>query len=446
MRLNVAMLFTILAVAAYHLCTLQYICRLSEVVLTRRKLALLTGWNLLSTSLLLRVTPLPFYIFYLFLILLYLLEFFFLLRQRWTFDGLFLLGALSPFILLCMHGIMIPLMAMLHGINMYELVHTPKMELYAIFWALIAFQLVLLLLKRVFPDEKLRLLLHCRPQLRLACGSMLLLLCYLLIECYVYDYRFPRLWTPVFHMITSMLAFAAFSMVVWYAVDISNYIEYELKTHQVEKQLQRQVLHYQQYTRYINEVRTFKHDYKGMTQTLQTLVGAGANERALDLLGQMSQEMENLLQYTQYSNHVVVDAVLRECAIRCKDRGIAFSALVTLPEQIGMNDLELCRIFNNLVENAYEACERVQDRPSFLRIGSSFRDGWATIELINSFSGEIILEEGQPVTSKKEACQHGLGLTSVRELVESRGGFLQFEVNHQRQEVTVRLHLCTAGA
>ncbi len=384
----------------------------------------------------------PLAVLYLLAFGLFVSEFIFIFRRGVIHS--FLVGGIFIYTLLCLHGVIIPLMALLFGMNMYTLVRDPYLYALSIFWALTVCDAALLLFRKLVTVERLTMLLRCRSQARLVCTSMCLLLAYLLLETYIYYYNFPQIWTSIFHMLTSLVAQASLYVVLWYSIDISSYIEYELKTRQVEKQLQRQVVHYQQYTKYISSLRAFKHDYKRMAETARHLVDIGSQEKALRLLSQMNEEMERSLQYVQYSNHVVVDAILQECANRCKEKGFSFSAVVNLPESLGLNDLELCRIFGNLVDNAYEACEQVQEGKRFIRIESGISGDWVTVKLSNSFAGPIQMTDGIPKTRKSDQPEHGIGLVSAKQIVESTGGFLQIDIDSDRRIFVVNLHLCVS--
>ena len=438
-QFGVICLLAVAALLIFYVLVFTYERRLfSEQHKSKSFLALIL-FNVLVDIVALSVSA-PLAILYLLAFGLFVSEFIFIFHRGVIHS--FLVGGIFIYTLLCLHGVIIPLMALLLGMNMYTLVRDPCLYGLSIFWALTVCDAALLVFRKLVTVERLTMLLRCRSQARLVCTSMCLLLAYLLLETYIYYYDFPQIWTSLFHMLTSLVAQASLYVVLWYSIDISSYIEYELKTRQVEKQLQRQVVHYQQYTKYISSLRAFKHDYKRMAETARHLVDIGAQEKALRLLSQMNEEMERSLQYVQYSNHVVVDAILQECANRCKEKGISFSAVVNLPESLGLSDLELCRIFGNLVDNAFEACEQVQEGQRFIRIESGVNGDWVTVKLSNSFAGTILMADGLPVTRKSDQPEHGIGLVSAKQIVESTGGFLQIDVDSDRHIFVVNLHLC----
>ena len=410
----------------------------------KKRPALLLGLafvNIVTLGVFLWLDLAIFFIYVIFTVLL-AADYFFLLRTG--FPSLLLLACgYGPFLLLCAHGVLIPLFALVRGTTMYDVVNDNLSYDVSLLLALLVCILLLCLIGKWMPYERIHLLFRCTDQRRLVCTCLYLLFGYLLLESYVYADRFSGIWIPWFHLITSVISMAAFLMVFWYAVDVSSYIEYELKTRQTEKQLQRQVVHYQQYTKYVNDLRAFKHDYRHMVQTARALLRAGADQKALDLLGQMDDEMESSLRYTRYANHVVVDAILQECAGRCREKGIDFSALVNLPERIGLGDLELCRIFGNLVDNAYEACEKCEAQNRFIKLDSVVSPDWITVQIRNTFSGKIELQDGLPLTDKQDPSQHGVGLSSTRQLIESTGGFMQIEID-PAGIFTVKLHFCAA--
>ena len=52
--------------------------------------------------------------------------------------------------------------------------------------------------------------------------------------------------------------------------------------------------------------------------------------------------------------------------------------------------------------------------------------------------------EGNPVSRKDDRFQHGIGLVSVRQIVERGGGFLQIEIDPQSHIFAARLHFCVS--
>ena len=438
--LGILRVLTVLLLLAFHTVMLLNCCKILQV--RRMRWAFLLAPLNTAAYVATVWLSLDMFIGFLLLLALYMSEHFLLFGKGFT-DTIFTTG-LMPFLLLCIQGIVIPFLTWEYGITMHTLIDGQYYYNLSLIFSLVLFGFLTLAMNRFFPAERIRLLLSSPGQKRLACTSLYIFYFYLILETYVYYLDFPHVWMLTFHLVTSLVILLGFLVVLWYAIDISAYIEYELKTRQVEKQLQRQVAHYQQYTKYINALRAFKHDYKHMVDIVRRMVEQGEREKALELLGQMNREMEGGLQYQPYSNDVMVDALLQECAGRCADQKVAFSATVEIPKGIGISDLDLCRIFGNLTDNAYEACCQMQPQQHpFIRIQSRQSGGWLTVEVQNAYVGEVQLDQsGWPITQKRDRMEHGLGLRSICEIIERQGGFLQLEVDKERKIFTAKVHFC----
>ena len=94
----------------------------------------------------------------------------------------------------------------------------------------------------------------------------------------------------------------------------------------------------------------------------------------------------DVLVHKAYSNNVLLDAILQDAANTCEEKSIRFSAVAHLPENISITDLDIVRIFSNVINNAIEACNKVSGPEPFIEITSSGNPDWATIEVSNSFN------------------------------------------------------------
>lgn len=353
--------------------------------------------------------------------------------QTLYYSGIFL------FVRLCIHGIIIPTLAFLNGLNMRGIVYNDYHHLLSTAVSCVLCSLAMLFYVARHSRDEADLLFRYSRQGWLSTLTMYILLIYLLMETYVYRLTYETFNSLSFHLLTSGLALAGFYLIFIYAAHMSKFIEYQVETRYMELQLKRQLQHYEQYTRYVSELREFRHDYHRMKESVRNLLESGDTQQALALLGQMEQ-CESTASDTQYSNNVIIDAILRECAILCKKNDIDYHAQVTVPAQTGLSDLDLCRIFGNLVDNAVEACMRMEDGARFIDIKSTVSGNWLTVEFLNSFSGELTIVNGLPKTIKKDRMRHGLGLRSVQRIVEATGGFIRIQTSPEKT-FSARLHL-----
>lgn len=69
------------------------------------------------------------------------------------------------------------------------------------------------------------------------------------------------------------------------------------------------------------------------------------------------------------------------------------------------------------------------------------RLGALLIIVINSFNGYLRMEHGQYQTTKADQQNHGLGLATIRQIVENQQGDLAIETNNAEFKVRIKLFL-----
>ena len=94
----------------------------------------------------------------------------------------------------------------------------------------------------------------------------------------------------------------------------------------------------------------------------------------------------------------------------------------TVPEELTVSDIDLCVVIGNLIDNAVEACEKVEAEKRFIRlyIGILRRQLYlsvsnATNEVVRKFDEEYI-------TTKRG--NHGHGLKRINNIVDKYDGYI----------------------
>lgn len=86
----------------------------------------------------------------------------------------------------------------------------------------------------------------------------------------------------------------------------------------------------------------------------------------------------------------------------------------------GMEDLELCLIFLNLLDNAIEAEKDVKS--PIIRFHVFKNTGYACFKVENTVDQNILAVNPKLKTTKSDKKMHGIGLKSVREIIEQHDG------------------------
>ncbi|MBQ9460475.1 MAG: sensor histidine kinase, partial [Clostridia bacterium] len=110
-----------------------------------------------------------------------------------------------------------------------------------------------------------------------------------------------------------------------------------------------------------------------------------------------------------------------------------------LTDKLPIDEADMCAVMGNLVENAIQAAEQLEgdNRLVNVRIGL-LPPKTLVISIYNAYKGQLTLDKnGLPITEKKN---HGIGLRSVRNIVERYGGSMEIETHNQIFNVSILMY------
>lgn len=297
--------------------------------------------------------------------------------------------------------------------------------------------------KTIVPNEKVKYLIRNTSQIKFLAIFQVIYLFYMLL---INDGSFLDLnfrWFTILYLQTSVTAMALLAFIWNNSVRVSVWMEYELYTDQLQEQLARQMSHYKSYKKHTESFRVFKHDYVHMMAAMKSLIRRNDNEKALKLIDEIHDTMQKEVQiHRKYSDYVLLDAMLQDTANSCEEKNIRFSVTLHMPQQMILTDLDVVRVFSNVLNNAIEACVKVPViSERFLEISGSANEDWSVIELRNSFSGEIRFKGEELLTTKENKDFHGIGLKVVKDIIEGAGGMVRVDVDQEKKVFRLRLHI-----
>ena len=158
---------------------------------------------------------------------------------------------------------------------------------------------------------------------------------------------------------------------------------------------------------------------------LAALLKSGEGEEAVSYLGKLKEDL-GVLAPRCWCGEPVIDAVLGAKAAVMEGLSIRFQADIHLRETIPLEGPELCALLGNLLDNAMEACAKVETGLRQVRLRLQADRGLFILRLSNPCKGEVKRQGEHLVTSKADTARHGIGTESVRAIVEEHGGSVEF--------------------
>lgn len=148
------------------------------------------------------------------------------------------------------------------------------------------------------------------------------------------------------------------------------------------------------------------------------------------------------LDHTEFSiitGNPILDSMLRHKNTLCKEQSIELEMEWKLPKDLGMDDMDIVGLAGNLLDNAIEACSRVEGRQRIIQIRSNKHANIMSIRVRNTKN-----EAEEPIknrfrTLKDEKENHGIGMKIIQSIVNKYDGTIQYY--DEKTEFTVLVNL-----
>ena len=194
---------------------------------------------------------------------------------------------------------------------------------------------------------------------------------------------------------------------------------------------------------FYGSIRKVRHEMKNHMANIKGLAGAGEYGEIEDYVRRMDETMQEL-EYRYVTGNAVTDVIINDKCRRAEKAGIRFDADFRYGGEIPVFDMGI--ILNNLLDNAIEACEKLETGKGFIRLSLKRKKQFLILYVENSFDGAVPISKGSPLppTTKQSILpgiitEHGIGLENVRDIAERYFGGVNIKVKGDVFHVTVML-------
>lgn len=165
------------------------------------------------------------------------------------------------------------------------------------------------------------------------------------------------------------------------------------------------------------QVRRLRHDMANHLQTMSGLSEPEMHEYLNSLIHSPAMEHTR-----RFSENNTVNIVLASKMAVMEQSKIDADIEVSVSSEIPVQDVDLCALFANGLDNAIEACEKLPEEQRRVSVKARADKGLFVMKVQNPYSGITAWENGMPVTTKKNTGIHGFGLAGIREIAARYGG------------------------
>ena len=209
-------------------------------------------------------------------------------------------------------------------------------------------------------------------------------------------------------------------MAVLYAYHIQmRELQMKFEVDTLQNILEMQYKNYQLSQESIEIVNQKYHDLKHQINLLK----AEANSRrSIEYLEEMERDIRSYEAQNKTGNKVL-DAVLTSKSLYCQNHEIGLTCVADGTLLDFMAEMDISALFGNVLDNAIESVEKLDDKEKrLIHLSVARQKNFLRIRIENYTEEDITFKNGMPVTTKKDKHLHGFGMKSIQSTVRKYGG------------------------
>lgn len=194
-----------------------------------------------------------------------------------------------------------------------------------------------------------------------------------------------------------------------------------------------------------SNIRKMKHDINNYFICLDNYLDKGEVEKARKYINYMLVGRDNIqpLDYNISTGNSVVDILLHYKVNLMRKYHITLESHIEIPNELNIEDIDICVIVGNCIDNAIDALKEVKENNlKIIHIDIIYRKGALMIKIENPFLGKRKKDyKGNYISTKTDNDNHGIGLYSVKRVIEKYNGLLTFQEKENKFVVQMFLYM-----
>ena len=173
---------------------------------------------------------------------------------------------------------------------------------------------------------------------------------------------------------------------------------------------------------------------------LKDCAGHRDQQRALDTITKEKKNLHLSSTVQQFCKQELLDSILRYSEAEAVREGIRTEIKVRLDKNLLLDDIDLCALFGNLLENAIAGCRTLPQNRRWLTLHISRVGDMTIITLDNSCAAESVHCQGNVFFSSKRAYREaGIGVGSICDIVAKYQGEIEIGPRNGMFSVSILL-------
>lgn len=191
----------------------------------------------------------------------------------------------------------------------------------------------------------------------------------------------------------------------------------------------------------LTTIKGQRHDMNNHLNTIYGLMETENFNEAKIYISSLNQSISFINEIIE-TNNPTISSLLNIKNSRAIKNKIKFKLEINIPRNINIKDVDISIVLNNLIDNALEACEAVDENKRLIDLKMNIKDSYLIIMIKNSKDQNVKVEMESifaDYTTKENHGNHGLGLKNVKLIVDKYDGLINIKDEGDMFAVNVAL-------
>ena len=202
--------------------------------------------------------------------------------------------------------------------------------------------------------------------------------------------------------------------------------EYDVKRKNAvyEQQVEFYKNHIKEKEEILLKIREMQHETKNQFIFILGLLEHEEIIRAKKFINQNIREINNIKNNFAHSNNIVIDSLINYKFSIAEKKKILLDIKINIWINLPVDDGDICILLGNAIDNAIEATLKVQEKDRFINLYIRCIKNTLVITMVNSYDKTVHSVNGNLISTKKDRENHGMGLVSMRKVVDKYNGII----------------------
>ena len=185
-------------------------------------------------------------------------------------------------------------------------------------------------------------------------------------------------------------------------------IKSEIQKQNYEQQISSQSKHIDEILAMQKQIKKFRHDSSHHFTALKGFFINDQNHDGVTYIEKINNELEQ--SEIVDTGNSAFDAIISAKKVLAESKNIEFALHIQIPEKLKVDAVDLCVIFGNALDNAIEACEKLETHRT-IHISAIYDDN----QLICKITNTALPSTSDLQTTKSDKENHGFGLENIKQ-------------------------------